>query len=211
VVDLDDTFPKDANEWQDRNGDGRGDNAFPLSIGDKMKLNPGLTAVIIILILAVIGALVAVTLMRRKEGEAKEWQEEDYTSYDETAGWQETPSHETDPTAEATEAVDEYPEAAEEASEAGQESSEFAEEAGSEAPPLPPGFHSEEVVEEVTEPAEGNAHEGSDWLSDLSIETDPEAAPEDAEEEEAVSEQTSPNPPSNRPPPPPPGFFDEVE
>ena len=88
VVDLDDTFPKDANEWQDRNGDGRGDNAFPLSIGDKMKLNPGMTAVIIILILAVIGALVAVTLMRRKEDEAKDWREEDYTSYDETAGWQ---------------------------------------------------------------------------------------------------------------------------
>lgn len=211
VVDLDDTFPKDANEWQDRNGDGRGDNAFPLSIGDKMKLNPGLTAVIIILILAVIGALVAVTLMRRKEDEAKEWGEEDYTSYDETAGWQETLSHETDPAAEATEAVDEYPEVAEESADAGEESSEFAEEAGSEAPPLPPGFHSEEVVEEVTEPADGNADEGSDWLTELTIESEPEAAPEDIEEAEGVSEQTSPNQPSNRPPPPPPGFFDEVE
>ena len=211
VVDLDDTFPKDVNEWQDLNGDGRGDNAFPLSIGDKMKLNPGMTAVIIILILAVIGALVAVTLMRRKEDEAKEWGEEDYTSYDETTGWQETPSHETDPAAEATEAVDEYPEVAEESAEAGEEYSEFAEEAGSEAPPLPPGFHSEEVVEEVTEPADGNADEGSDWLTELTIESEPEAAPEDIEEAEGVSEQTSPNPPSNRPPPPPPGFFDEVE
>ncbi len=40
VIDQEDAFPFDPGEWVDRNSDGLGDNSHPLTIMDKMKLNP---------------------------------------------------------------------------------------------------------------------------------------------------------------------------
>ena len=68
VTDLADVFPLDVNEWEDRNGDGLGDNAHPLTIVDHMKLNPMLTALIVLVTLGAIGGTVAFTLSRKQEG-----------------------------------------------------------------------------------------------------------------------------------------------
>jgi hypothetical protein len=58
VPDSGDVFPKDANEWEDLNNDGLGDNGHPLSLFDKMKLSPGISALAVIAILALLGVLV---------------------------------------------------------------------------------------------------------------------------------------------------------
>ena len=50
VSDIADVFPLDVTEWEDRNGDGLGDNANPLTIVDHMKLNPLLTALAVLVI-----------------------------------------------------------------------------------------------------------------------------------------------------------------
>lgn len=68
VSDLADVFPLDGTEWEDRNSDGLGDNAHPLTIVDHMKLNPMLTALAILAILGAIGGSVAFTLSRKQEG-----------------------------------------------------------------------------------------------------------------------------------------------
>lgn len=67
VSDISDVFPKDATEWEDRNGDGLGDNANPLTIVDHMKLNPLLTVLAVLLILGAIGGSVAFTMSRKKD------------------------------------------------------------------------------------------------------------------------------------------------
>ena len=46
-TDLQDAFPFDSLEWEDRNFDGLGDNAHPLTIMDRMKLNPGVSVMAI--------------------------------------------------------------------------------------------------------------------------------------------------------------------
>jgi hypothetical protein len=128
VPDVNDVYPKDVSEWEDRNGDGLGDNAHPLSIIDHMKLNPGLTAVIIILILAVIGAAAAVILVRKKGDEAATYADDQYSSYDNTESWDESQPIE-------------------------EEVSEF-----SEIPPAPPGFEEEAIAdnsEDVPPPPPG--------------------------------------------------------
>ena len=58
VPDSGDVFPKDANEWEDLNNDGLGDNGNPLSLLDKMKLSPGISALAVLAILALLGVLV---------------------------------------------------------------------------------------------------------------------------------------------------------
>ena len=98
VGDPNDVFPLDGTEWEDRNGDGLGDNAHPLTLVDKMKLNPVLTVVVIALILAVIAGAVAFTMGRRARQADGTWKDDDYQRYDqqpalreEKASWGDVP------------------------------------------------------------------------------------------------------------------------
>ena len=82
VLDEIDVFPFDGAEWEDRNGDGLGDNGHPLTLVDKMKLNPVLTVVVFALILAVFAGIAAFT-MGRRAGQAEEaWKDDEYQRYD---------------------------------------------------------------------------------------------------------------------------------
>ena len=82
VLDEVDVFPFDGAEWEDRNGDGLGDNGHPLTLVDKMKLNPVLTVVVFALILAVFAGIAAFT-MGRRAGQAEEaWKDDEYQRYD---------------------------------------------------------------------------------------------------------------------------------
>ena len=58
VPDSGDVFPKDVNEWEDLNNDGLGDNGYPLSLADRMKLSPGISALAILAILSLLGVLI---------------------------------------------------------------------------------------------------------------------------------------------------------
>ena len=82
VGDPNDAFPKDSSEWQDRNGDGLGDRAHPLSIFDHMKLNPIITGILLFVVLGAIGA--AVLMKNRKDQSSTElWRDDDYSRYQE--------------------------------------------------------------------------------------------------------------------------------
>jgi len=82
VGDPNDAFPKDSSEWQDRNGDGLGDRAHPLSIFDHMKLNPIITGILLFAVLGAIGA--AVLMKNRKDQSSTElWRDDDYSRYQE--------------------------------------------------------------------------------------------------------------------------------
>ena len=91
VGDLNDVFPLDSTEWEDRNGDGLGDNANPLSLVDHMKLNPLMTALIVLVILAAIAGSVAFTMGRRKGRSDESWKDDDYRSYSEPMAESEVP------------------------------------------------------------------------------------------------------------------------
>ncbi|MDB3855603.1 MSCRAMM family adhesin SdrC [Euryarchaeota archaeon] len=65
-----DKFPEDPLEWEDRNGDGKGDNAYPLSITDKMALNPVPTFLILFVIIAMIGGSVVVYTVKKRTPES---------------------------------------------------------------------------------------------------------------------------------------------
>ena len=134
VPDVNDVYPKDGTEWEDRNSDGLGDNAHPLSIVDHMKLNPGLTALVFILILAAIGATAAVVLVRKKDDEAATYGDDQYSSYDDTESWAEyEPSEDSE--------IPPAPPGFED---------EVVEDNSGEVPPPPPGFEAErEDVSEV--------------------------------------------------------------
>ena len=77
VPDYQDAFPLDSEEWVDRNSDGLGDNGNPLTIMDKMKLNPVLSIAAIGIIAAVMSGTMAFLFGRGKK-------EEDF---DEDEGW----------------------------------------------------------------------------------------------------------------------------
>ena len=64
VPDSGDKFPLDSLEWEDLNNDGLGDNGNPLSIVDKMKLNPGISALAVIAVLASVGAAIYANMSR---------------------------------------------------------------------------------------------------------------------------------------------------
>ena len=95
VGDLNDVFPLDSTEWEDRNGDGLGDNANPLSLVDHMKLNPMLTILSVLVILTAIGGSVAFTLGRRKGQSDESWKDDDYRRYGDSPGvlFEEPPSN----------------------------------------------------------------------------------------------------------------------
>ena len=65
VLDSEDDFPKDADEWEDLNNDGMGDNEHPLSLVENMKLSPGISALVVLTILALLGALIYSTALSR--------------------------------------------------------------------------------------------------------------------------------------------------
>ena len=66
VPDSGDEFPKDAEEWEDLNNDGLGDNGDPLSLTDKMKLSPGISALAILAIMSLAGAMIYSTAFSGK-------------------------------------------------------------------------------------------------------------------------------------------------
>ena len=66
VPDDRDVFPKNADEWEDLNNDGLGDNGNPLSLIDNMKLSPGLSALAIFVLVSITGALIYSKTVSRK-------------------------------------------------------------------------------------------------------------------------------------------------
>jgi len=182
VPDVNDVYPKDGSEWEDRNSDGLGDNAHPLSIIDHMKLNPGLTALVFILILAAIGATAAVVLVRKKDDEATTYGDDQYSSYDDTESWAEYESSEDSEVPPAPPGFED---------EAFEDNSE-------EVPPPPPGFETEsEEVSEVPPAPPG--------FEEVMPPSDSEVPPAPPGFEEVMA------PSDSEVPPPPPGFGSESD
>ena len=66
IIDIIDLFPKDGNEWEDLNGDGLGDNKYPLTLLDKIKLNSNIIVpiiVVIITIMAIVSLILSLSLI----------------------------------------------------------------------------------------------------------------------------------------------------
>ena len=86
VTDQEDAFPFDASEWVDRNSDGLGDNAHPLTIMDKMKLNPEISIIAIGSLAAMLSATMAFLFGRSRLSEQfdddKGWDEDGDDQYD---------------------------------------------------------------------------------------------------------------------------------
>ena len=80
-TDLQDAFPFDSLEWEDRNSDGLGDNAHPLTIMDKMKLNPGVSIMAIGSLAAMLSGTLAFFFGRSRLKD----------QFDEDQGWDEEP------------------------------------------------------------------------------------------------------------------------
>jgi len=66
VLDDSDSFPLDPNEWQDRNNDGLGDNAYPLSIIEKLSLHPIMLMGTLLTLFAIIGAIIFRPLKKKE-------------------------------------------------------------------------------------------------------------------------------------------------
>ena len=79
VIDSEDAFPYDSSEWVDRNSDGKGDNAHPLTIMDKMKLNPEVSIIAIGIVASMLSATMAFLFGRSRLKE----------DFDEDQGWDE--------------------------------------------------------------------------------------------------------------------------
>ena len=79
VIDSEDAFPFDPSEWVDRNSDGKGDNAHPLTIMDKMKLNPEVSIIAIGIVASMLSATMAFLFGRSRLKE----------DFDEDQGWDE--------------------------------------------------------------------------------------------------------------------------
>ena len=78
--DLEDAFPFDPREWEDRNNDGLGDNANPLTTMDHMRLNPEATILGLGAVFSLISGTVAFFLGRRGANE----------EFDEEQAWKES-------------------------------------------------------------------------------------------------------------------------
>ena len=74
IIDIIDLFPKDGNEWEDLNGDGLGDNKYPLTLLDKIKLNSNIIVPIIVVIITIM-AIVSLILSRKRNNTEEELQE----------------------------------------------------------------------------------------------------------------------------------------
>jgi hypothetical protein len=75
-----DAFPYDATEWVDRNGDGMGDNAHPLTAMDHMRLNPEATIVGIAVIGALLSASIAFAVSGRRQS-PEDYEDDDEDDY----------------------------------------------------------------------------------------------------------------------------------
>jgi hypothetical protein len=78
ILDNSDAFPQDPNEWQDRNNDGLGDNAYPLSIGEKISLHPIMVIGTLLIILGGIGGTIFMT--SKKKGDNTPYYQDDNIS-----------------------------------------------------------------------------------------------------------------------------------
>ena len=156
VPDVDDEYPLDGSEWEDRNGDGLGDNAHPLSILDHMKLNPGLTALIIILLLGAIGASAAVVLLRKKDEEEATFADDEYSQYDSAEDWEDL-QHYVEEESDSSEAQTPPPPPGFDDSEGSDEYAHETEEETSSpaAPPVPPGFDEPQGTGDAPPPPPG--------------------------------------------------------
>jgi len=92
VIDQEDAFPYDSEEWVDRNSDGLGDNANPLTIMDKMKLNPEVSIIVIGSVAAMLSATMAFLFgrsrLKEQYDEDQSWVEEDEDEDDYYADWE---------------------------------------------------------------------------------------------------------------------------
>ena len=92
VIDQEDAFPYDSDEWVDRNSDGLGDNANPLTVMDKMKLNPEVSIIVIGSVAAMLSATMAFLFGRSKlkeqYDEDQDWVEEAEDEDDYYADWE---------------------------------------------------------------------------------------------------------------------------
>ena len=97
IGDPNDAFPKNPDEWEDRNGDGLGDRANPLSIVDHIRLNPAITIILLIAILGVTAAVIVLKNRRNQSYSAEVWQDDEYSSYDETPAAPSSPTEYSTP------------------------------------------------------------------------------------------------------------------
>jgi len=87
VIDQEDAFPFDSEEWVDRNSDGLGDNGHPLTVMDKMKLNPGISIIAIGSVSAMLSASMAFLFgrsrLREQFDDDQGWGDEEDDYYEE--------------------------------------------------------------------------------------------------------------------------------
>ena len=136
IVNELDAFPLDGSEWTDRNNDGKGDNAYPLSITDKMSLNPIPTFLILLTIMALIGGAILVYTNQQKSTKSNLHKGTDMTSYMEN----ETYSDENLDNEEIKDEISEQSEPVSLESEISVEKEIETEAVVTNIPPLPPGF-----------------------------------------------------------------------
>ncbi len=80
-ADYQDAFPFDSLEWEDRNSDGLGDNANPLTIMDNMRLNPGVSVIAVGSVAAMLSGTLAFFFGRSRLK----------VQFDDDQGWDEGP------------------------------------------------------------------------------------------------------------------------
>lgn len=137
VGDPNDAFPKDPDEWEDRNGDGLGDRANPLSIIDHMKLNPIITGILIFAILGAIGATVVLRARKTSPSPEDTWRDDDYSRYEDTPSLEQEDSIPVEDTTDSSSGTDdELPDDDSENSDIAPESTPTVKP----PPPPPPGF-----------------------------------------------------------------------
>jgi hypothetical protein len=136
IVNELDAFPLDGSEWSDRNNDGKGDNAHPLSITDKMSLNPIPTFLILLTIMGLIGGAILVYTNQQKSTKSNLHKGTDMTSYMEN----EIESDENLDSEEITHEISDQSEPISLESEISIEKEIETEVVVNNIPPLPPGF-----------------------------------------------------------------------
>ncbi len=87
-ADVEDAFPFDPDEWVDRNGDGRGDRAHPLTAMDHMRLNPEATVAGIAVACALASASIAFAMGSRGGRRSPEiFADDDISEFDPPEEW----------------------------------------------------------------------------------------------------------------------------
>jgi len=172
VGDPNDAFPLDVSEWEDRNGDGLGDNANPLSVLDHIKLNPIYTILIVLVIFAAVVGTMVFSISRSRQDQAEiSWDDDhNYSSEVEADLPQETPLPSSPIAPSPPEPPERPPKPADvEPSEPDQEDVEYPlppPPPGFEKPPLPPGLEdlAPEPVGPVTASSWEDLPDGGDYV-----------------------------------------------